>query len=135
MKRHRNYDDMPDVTDTVKEFGEAWWKWWIGLQPDWREGSELVMEPPEEFDWGELEKGGPNGLFLLLLSLGWWGAGAQGEAEEHAEACAQAYESFNWALSHILATRVTGGVPKKRASDVSSMGSSKRYFLPTELNK
>jgi hypothetical protein len=129
MKRHRKYDDMPDVTDNVKEFGDAWWKWWIGLQPDWRGGSELLTEPPEGFDWGELEKGGQNGLFLLLLSLGWWGAGASDQSEEASDAMAHAYESFGWALSHILATRVTQELPQKRASDVLSEGSSKRWFL------
>lgn len=56
--------------------------WWAHLQPEWRGVYPLASQPPEDSDWSELRKGGPNGFFILLLSFVWWGKAIE-SMEEH----------------------------------------------------
>ncbi|KAG9226990.1 hypothetical protein CCMSSC00406_0008962 [Pleurotus cornucopiae] len=65
-------------------FGEAWWKWWKGLQPSWRSVDEeielqnrhrnyhpAICHAPNA--WRGLDKPGQNGFLSIVASLGWWG--------------------------------------------------------------
>ena len=75
---------MPVIDD---KFGAAWMEWWLHLQPEWRGlGPNLSKNIPEHGSWTELQKGGPNGFYLLMLSYCWWGVTAlNGEdKQEHA---------------------------------------------------
>ncbi|KAJ7062980.1 hypothetical protein B0H15DRAFT_794756, partial [Mycena belliarum] len=66
---------------TEAEFGESWWAWWRALQPKWRNiGSGTIW--PQQFGrrlatgdgaWTPLRHPGPNGVFLVILGLFWWG--------------------------------------------------------------
>ena len=66
---------MPNVSDDLDQFAEMWNQWWHLLQLDWccNGDGPLVEDFPDDSDVPELGKGGPNGIFLLILSLGWWG--------------------------------------------------------------
>ena len=33
---------MQPKVDKVSEFKKSWWKWWKGLQPEWRAVSDVV---------------------------------------------------------------------------------------------
>ncbi|KAJ7256425.1 hypothetical protein C8J57DRAFT_954217, partial [Mycena rebaudengoi] len=70
---------------SVTVYGAAWWRWWSGLLPEWRQ-----VEPTaplgtigrftqEEFpaqeltNWRWLCFPGPNGVLSLVAMLYWWG--------------------------------------------------------------
>jgi hypothetical protein len=80
LKHGRKFHAMPLLANTADTFGMAWVEWWAHLQPEWRgEGPDFctdVAAIPEDAPWPELQKGGPNGFFLVLLSYCWWGAAA-----------------------------------------------------------
>ncbi|KAI0795168.1 hypothetical protein BC629DRAFT_1242528, partial [Irpex lacteus] len=70
----RNYGKPPSITDPGR-YGEAWKSWWLRLQPQWRQPSwppSQEQKEGEECTWGTIDKGGCNGVFLVILSLGWW---------------------------------------------------------------
>lgn len=76
MQRHRPYTPNAVRITNVDEFGRDVKKWWNIMQPAWRRvdgNTSQVYVPPENEDWSELAKAGPNGLLLLMLSVGWWG--------------------------------------------------------------
>ena len=47
---------------------------WHGGRPKWCDTSEwpFVQEDAGDGDWGDLADGGKDGLFLAVVSLGWW---------------------------------------------------------------
>jgi hypothetical protein len=70
LKNGHKLNAMLMVTD---EFGTTWMRWWLHLQPEWQgSGLNLSRDIPADGTWTELQKGGPNGFFLLILSYCWW---------------------------------------------------------------
>jgi hypothetical protein len=69
----RRWDKMPLVAqDELRRYSEDWWKWWGGLQPDFR-GKDLktmsrVVNAP--VDWTELLKGVQMDSLSFYLPLG-----------------------------------------------------------------
>ena len=58
-----------------EEYAESWWKWWTGIQPDWRIRDEDGARPSTDGEpgpWDDLERPGNNGMLVILLSLMWW---------------------------------------------------------------
>ncbi|KAF7983641.1 hypothetical protein HWV62_20586 [Athelia sp. TMB] len=76
IKNDRKANAMPDTSANVVNFGKAWREWWASLQP------ESPCEPRSLSQYSELQKAGPNSLYLLFLSLAWWGNAAEGKVEE-----------------------------------------------------
>jgi hypothetical protein len=75
LKSGRKFHAMPDLTNNAAQFGAAWVEWWSHLQPEWRgKGPVFSTNVPEDASWTELQKGGANGFFLILLSYCWWGS-------------------------------------------------------------
>lgn len=75
---------MPPITDR-SAYAIATMGWWHSLQPAWRQASNLkgkgVMPKGiyvGDGGWGELATEGPNGLFIVLMTLSWWGLGDGG---------------------------------------------------------
>lgn len=89
---------MPDVV--VSSYATSWMKWWVYLQPKWR-GEELLCEVPEDPDWSELRKGGPNGFFIILISFAWWGQAINLEDDLEAGSWFEAYEDIRWVLGQL----------------------------------
>lgn len=83
MKAGRIVTQMPDTTPYLDSFAKDWKGWWTSLLPDDHNPDDVGDH--EVSDYSELHKAGPNGLFLHILSLVWWGAGAvdQGETKMH----------------------------------------------------
>ena len=78
LKCGRKFQAMPNIgTSGVGAFGDSWTKWWGHLQPEWRgDGPDFSRDASEGADWTELQKGGPNSFFLILLGYCWWGSAA-----------------------------------------------------------
>jgi hypothetical protein len=101
---------MPPLTNTVEDFGTAWVKWWSKLQPVWRGPGPVfstdTADIPEDNPWPELEKGGPNGFFLVLLSYGWWGAAATDATGKEIEPTYSEWKNqftdIEWALENMV---------------------------------
>jgi hypothetical protein len=106
LKNGRKYQAMPHIA-SVEKFEDAWLKWWAHLQPECRgEWPELSREISEFGVWQELEKGGPNGFFLILLSYCWWGAytlSSDGDAIEPGHSTWMAtFADMEWALDQMI---------------------------------
>ena len=57
----------------AKEFGAAVIKWWITIQPTTRKQWPPTYNAlPDDFSFDYFNRGGPNGVFLVILCLGWW---------------------------------------------------------------
>lgn len=78
LKCGRKFQTMPIIsTSDAGAFGDSWMKWWAHLQPKWRgDGPVFSRDASEGADWTELQKGGANGFFLILLGYCWWGSAA-----------------------------------------------------------
>ncbi|PBK61729.1 hypothetical protein ARMSODRAFT_844667, partial [Armillaria solidipes] len=76
----KNYRRIhPDISEaSLDSFAAKWWKWWIGMQPEWRDvlGKEGPLEISDRVrkgsDWSGLNKPGQNGLISVVVSLAWW---------------------------------------------------------------
>ena len=103
FKHARNFEDMPDVTERVHGFADDWWAWWSHLQPEWcGNGPDFALSPPEDFsEWTELEKGGPNGIFVLVLTLAWWAVAVVDQDDATQQHWNDALTSFGDVLEHI----------------------------------
>lgn len=100
------------------------------MQPDWRVQDDAwppSRDAPPEHHWTKIAHSGPNGLFLLVLSLGWWGkliADGSGDLTEFETALADVL----WVLSDIVGS--LSNMPAKRAHvDEDDTPHSKRYGI------
>lgn len=113
LKRHRDLGDMPDVTHYLRSFADSWEEWYISLQPKWRipdsDGNidieSLIVDPPTDTqtsDWLALRKGSQNGIFLLILTLGWWGLGASDQGDKELTRWASAFDDLRFVMEFLL---------------------------------
>ena len=71
MKNTRDFVHGDDVGP--EKFGAKVLKWWLTIQPTTRKAWPLSHEQPaEDFSFEYFERGGPNGVFLMILCLSWW---------------------------------------------------------------
>ena len=101
LKNGHKFNTMLMVND---EFGTTWMKWWLHLQPEWRgSGLNLSRDIPADGTWTELQKGGPNGFFLLILSYCWWGVNVlnREDKQEHTY-WEQTYDNIEWVLQKMV---------------------------------
>ena len=93
-------DECPKIIN-AKEFGESWKVWWGSLQPVWRNFSWPPTQAVNSTgrDWAALCRGGPNGVVLALIGLGWWVAAGNeaGQADEARLALAD----VQWAVKNM----------------------------------
>ena len=63
---------MPKIT-SIDQFEDQWVQWWSAAQPEWRDTGHWPFAHGEVAgDWGKLSSGGKDGLFLVMMALGWW---------------------------------------------------------------
>lgn len=64
---------FPSIDDP-DAYGKQWVEWWKNVQPGWRDVEDWPNQPAgaNEKDWGCLPSGGKDGLFIVMVSLGWW---------------------------------------------------------------
>jgi len=72
--------------------------------------------PPLGVDWGRLSRAGPNGFFLVMLTLAWW-AETVGKSKipQYAE-FEVAVEDVNWVLSEMIQHVPAAQLSAKRPS-------------------
>ncbi|KAJ6514840.1 hypothetical protein C8R47DRAFT_961572 [Mycena vitilis] len=95
--RARTGGPNPPIVDLIA-FAAGWWKWWVAINPPWRqtnEGKRLKTEG--EGDWGSAAQTGPNGLLNVLICLRWWRDASRSDLSEWREAL----EDVVWALKEI----------------------------------
>jgi len=71
MKNARDFTcgDKVDVT----RFSKAVIQWWLTIQPTTRKDWPPSYNPlPGDFSFDYFNRGGPNGVFLVILCLTWW---------------------------------------------------------------
>ncbi|KAI0666067.1 hypothetical protein C8Q78DRAFT_983821 [Trametes maxima] len=103
----RKYAAIPAIP-SVTRYGANWRLWWAALQPPGRsKGVETTLSclPRKLLDndaWTLLRRGGTNGLFIALISLGWWI-----QAADNGYDLTTAYElvdDFVWVISQVTLT-------------------------------
>ena len=71
MKYGRDFSRAYNVDE--QKFGAAVIKWWLTIQPTTRkEWPPTYNALPEDFSFDYFNRGGPNGVFLVVLCLSWW---------------------------------------------------------------
>ena len=80
-----------------------WWKWWIALNPPWREHEDGRPVTTGNGDWSTLFKSGRNGFLTVLASL--LGLYTAAESEEWTSALVDVH----WVLSEVLAAKQASG--------------------------
>ena len=71
MKYGRNFSRGDNVN--AEKFGAEVTEWWITIQPTTRKAWPPAYKPlPVDFSFDYFNRGGPNGVFLMILCLLWW---------------------------------------------------------------
>lgn len=126
----RDLKKSPAIED-VAAFADAWWTWWIALQPDWRvtdADGHLLQE--DAGDWQRLRCPGKNGIFLILLSLLWWKQTGSEECVRWQQATADVTWTLRTMVTH-FASAAAADSPPNAAAAASSSTSGGAHSLPT----
>jgi len=71
MKYGRKFSRGHNVD--AEKFGAKVIDWWLTIQPTTRKAWPPTYNPlPEDFTFDYFNRGGPNGVFLMILCLSWW---------------------------------------------------------------
>lgn len=121
----RSWEKMPHIAQTdIERYSEDWWKWWCKLQPSFRGEDPRAMSrvaPVDvDVDWSQLLKGGPNGIFIVLITLGWWSLGVR-SANGDINDCFRALADVQWVLEQLQASFNSAA---KRPREMNSAGRS-----------
>lgn len=117
IKKHRRPKDMPDITPYFDKFVDGWQKWWAGLHTRSSEGDEP--------DYPEMKKAGPNGIFLLILSLVWWGCAATEKGEVKMDEWRATVGELTATVKKFNAQKPTG--PKRLRGNSEAASRSSKY--------
>ena len=102
MKNGRKYEKAPNLSkEKVQGLGLTWMIWWSDLQPAERstEAWPFNRTPLDGCEWNVLRQGGPNGIYLVIVSLAWW---LRGAAESEARnKVFEAIADVSWAVSQM----------------------------------
>ncbi|KAJ7573908.1 hypothetical protein C8J56DRAFT_803682 [Mycena floridula] len=55
----------------TKTYMNAWWKWWMSLQPEWRGRGDRPLKWKLQDDWNSLKVPRKNGMTSVLAALFW----------------------------------------------------------------
>ena len=71
MKYARDFSRGDNVD--AERFGKQVIEWWLTIQPTARKQWPPVYSPfPMDFSFDYFNRGGPNGVFLMIVCLLWW---------------------------------------------------------------
>lgn len=134
MKAGRQVKQMPDLTRVVDTFGKEWWAWWAHLQngrlAEFPQPSREVSSPTMEDIQDGVMKGGPNSIFLVLLSLAWWGLAVCDQGEDKVASWDCAFHDFNMVLELMHDNLCTTTAIKRHGDKLeTSRGKHPRYVL------
>lgn len=106
----------------LKPFVANWKLWWAELQPIWRSTEQWPFDHtvPAGSSWDVLLQGGPNGVYSVIVSLGWWVSAVSGQTKQQDEAFDVA-KDVRWVFEQLFeCTGKLGGVAKRKVSDSES---------------
>lgn len=113
----RSWDKQPLIPAAdIDRYSTDWWKWWAELQPASRSAEDPLLMPrqiPDDGQWLEAMKGTNNGLYMVLVALGWWAQGVQ-FAGQDMKAWVQATADVIWVVEQMQAVAEE---TQKRARD------------------
>ena len=74
IRSSRHYSKAPVLAmSKLRPYAAMWKAWWTALQPRWRDVAVWPFSRDNtDGDWAPLLQGGLNGLYLVVISLGWW---------------------------------------------------------------
>ncbi|KAJ6450444.1 hypothetical protein C8R47DRAFT_1230259 [Mycena vitilis] len=110
VARARTGGPNPAIVDVIG-FSVDWWKWWVAINPPWRQlegGRRLKREG--EGDWESAAQTGPNGMLNVLVCLRWWRDVLRSDLGEWEEALAD----VEWLLKEVI--RTEGPAPEAEGS-------------------
>lgn len=99
----------------IERFSKAWWKWWMDMQPKWRERGargkpkQVIPVRAEEEEWTCLHKPGANGMLGVVAGLHGWGAAIKNRAvllgfsEQNAD-WLFAVKDCHWVMERLIKT-------------------------------
>jgi hypothetical protein len=76
IQRHRLVNVIPTVDTDLEVFQGEMIGWWKAINPEWRKTTDEYLPIARYSDtegWGGLQKAGPNGFFLVMMCMAWWG--------------------------------------------------------------
>ena len=127
FKMHRPYDKQPDLADSIPTYRQSWWAWWELLQPTWQKS--FATDVPLTADWSCIAKGGQNGIFVVVLSVGWWLVGIRDAGAVEFTEFSLAFNEVMWVLGHVRNSLRGTNLKRVRDEDgPTRKGRSKRYM-------
>ena len=109
----------------VSEWAKSWRSWWISLQPESREGEKLLRAVGSDEHWVETSKGGINGFYNIVVSLGWWLVAIKTDCER--DEFATILADVLWVLNHMIVNCQPANHTAKRShEDVESYGGEEK---------
>jgi hypothetical protein len=73
---HRLVKVIPAVNTDLEVFQGETIGWWKSINPEWRKSADEflpIARYDDEEGWGGMMKAGPNGMFLVMICMAWWG--------------------------------------------------------------
>jgi len=129
---------IPVVNDVCR-YRDDWIGWWTTSQPKWRSAASWPF-PKDDGDirsWEGFPARGPNGIFLVIMSICWWA-----QALELASDFAlfeEAVDDIHWVIKRLIDTHSSPSVPGKPQPPLSkswastfSRGDGKRAVKPSQ---
>ena len=122
IRSRRQYSKVPVLTTAkLRPYAASWTRWWKALQPKERGVDQWPFSRgvnDAACDWAPLLQGGPNGLYLVIASLGWWLVAASRVADEKVAEWTQVQDAVSdveWVFERLLL--LVHGIPsaQKRA--------------------
>ena len=105
---------MPTIA-SITSFEEHWVQWWSAAQPEWRDTERWpFLQDGTAGDWGRLSSGGKDGLFLVVVSLGWWVHARDPAADCKLDA---AISDVSWVLEQLITSLSADAIASDSSPD------------------
>ncbi|PPR04596.1 hypothetical protein CVT26_014759 [Gymnopilus dilepis] len=98
IQRARSASFRPVIEPTT--YGQRFWNWWAGLQPEWRVIQQNTTSRSIAGSWEALNKPGTNGLASVIAALFFWGF-RLGEEREATSSWVLARDDVHWVLTQL----------------------------------
>jgi hypothetical protein len=91
--------NMPEIK-SIQVFEDKWLKWWARCQPKWRKTERwpFPQDDADVGDWERLPLGGKDGLFIVVMSLGWWAHARDPAVDSKLD---DAIDDVSWVTKHL----------------------------------
>ena len=101
-----------------------WREWWDILQPSWRLNS-FDQNCSTDADWQVLQRGGNNGIFIVIMCLSWWGKAIT--SPQNCDTFQAAVDEVAWVLEKVSSSvTFISGFSKRKTNDIDTKSPSKR---------